>query len=505
MKISGILLVIVLQSNYCLCQDTKLLTCEEAIEIALNESYTIKSHLENKKAMQSYFMYHKAQFKPRLDFNVFTPNWNESVSQINRADSLPVFNTTGSFRFGSSLSFKYILPTGGNLSLHSTLYQENLKTVLASKGYSILTTDQAFTNVGVSFEQPIFTKNTLRENLKAAEYQYQQASNYYTRGQMDIVYNVTKGFYSLYRATREVEINQEKLKNSQEAYRIARLKLGAIRIAEAEVLIAEVQVEQDKAKLSESKSSLEREKDIFKQLIGLDLSQSIEIVANIQYDTFNIDLDTAIEEALKNRLELNDVDLDIKLRSIEVDRARREREFRGTLSAYYDLTGLGTIKGAKTRELLESSFNNFLVRPSTRGIMLTFSYPIYDWGRGSAKVQQAKANLISVELEKDNVQTTIIREVRDIVRTVEETRERLILNERNQELAARSYSVSQLRFENGDITSQQLGQEQERLSEVQLAYLDSYITYQLAVADLKRKTMWNFLEDRSYLIEVNSQ
>ncbi len=495
----------VLQSNYCLCQNTKLLTCEEAIEIALNESYTIKSHLENKKAMQSYFMYHKAQFKPRLDFNVFTPNWNESVSQINRADSLPVFNTTGSFRFGSSLSFKYILPTGGNLALHSTLFQENLKTVLASRGYSTLTTDQAYTNVGVSFEQPIFTKNTLRENLNAAEYQYQQASNYYTRGQMDIVYNVTKGFYSLYRATREVEINQEKLKNSLEAYRIARLKLGAIRIAEAEVLIAEVQVEQDKAKLSESKSSLEREKDIFKQLIGLDLSLSIEIMANIQYDTFNIDLDTAIEEALKNRLELNDADLDIKLRSIEVDRAKREREFKGSLSAYYDLTGLGTIKGAKTRELFESSFDNFLVRPPTRGIMLTFSYPIYDWGRGSAKVQQAKANLLSVELEKGNVQTTIIREVRDIVRTVEETRERLIINERNQELASRSYSVSQLRFENGDITSQQLGQEQERLSEVQLGYLDAYITYQLAVADLKRKTMWNFLEDRSYLIEVNSE
>jgi outer membrane protein len=262
-----ILLAIVLQITYCFCQETKLLTCEEAISIALNESYTIKSYLENKKAMQSYFIYNKAQFKPRLDFNVFTPNWNEAISQINRADSLPVFNSTGSFKMGGDLSFTYTLPTGGNFALHSTLYQENLKTVLESKEYSTLTTDQAYTNVGVSFEQPIFTKNTLQENLIVAEYQYQQASNYYTRGQMDIVYNVTKGFYSLYRATREVEINQEKLKNSQEAYRIARLKLGAMRIAEAEALIAEVQVEQDKAKLSESKSSLEREKDIFKQLV----------------------------------------------------------------------------------------------------------------------------------------------------------------------------------------------------------------------------------------------
>lgn len=501
MKLIVILLLLILNTSTILCQITRILTYEEAIEIALNQSYTIKSHLENKKAMQSSFMYHKAQFKPRIDFNVFTPNWNESVSQINRADSLPVFNSTGSIRFGGDMSFKYILPTGGNFALHSILYRENLKTVLASQSYNTLSTDQVFTNVGISFEQPVFTKNTLRENLKVAEYQYQQASNYYTRGQMDIVYDVTKGFYALYKATRLVEINQEKLKNSQEAYRIARLKLGAMRIAEAEALIAEVQLEQDKAKLSESKSNLESEQDIFKQLIGLNLDQNIEISENIQYDTFNIDLDLAIEEALKNRLELNDADLEIRLKSIELDRAKRERELRGSISANYDLTGLGTIKGASTGELIESSFNNFLVRPPTRGIMLSFSYPIYDWGRGSAKVQQAKANIANVQLEKEDVKTTIIKEVRDIVRTVEETRGRLIINERNQELASRSYNVSQLRFENGDITSQQLGQEQARLSDVQLAYLDAYITYKLAVADLKRKTMWNFIEGRSYIIE----
>ena len=318
---------------------------------------------------------------------------------------------------------------------------------------------------------------------------------------MDIVYDVTEGFYALYRATREVEIDHEKLDNSREAFRIAHLKLDAKRIAEAEVLIAEVEIAQDEANLSESISKLEREKDIFKQLIGLDLDQDIEIAAVIQYDTFDIDLNVAIDEALKNRLELQDADLDIRLQEIEVDRAKREREFKGSISAYYDFTGLGTSEGSPTRELINMSFDNIAVRPPTRGIALTLSYPVIDWGRGAARVQQAKANLANVELEKSNTETTIIREVRDIVRTVEETRERLKIHEKNQDLATQSYRVSQLRFENGDITSQELGQEQERLSEVQLAYLDAYITYQLAIADLKRKTMWDFEEGRSYLVE----
>ena len=42
--------------------------------------------------------------------------------------------------------------------------------------------------------------------------------------------------------------------------------------------------------------------------------------------------------------------------------------------------------------------------------------------------------------------------------------------------------------------------EQERLAETQLQYLNAFITYQLSVNDLKRKTLWDFKNNRSYLI-----
>ena len=66
-------------------------------------------------------------------------------------------------------------------------------------------------------------------------------------------------------------------------------------------------------------------------------------------------------------------------------------------------------------------------------------------------------------------------------------------------MAQRSYEISRMRFENGDLTSQELGREQERLAETQLSYLDAFIQYQLSVADLKRKTLWDFKNNKSYL------
>ena len=77
------------------------------------------------------------------------------------------------------------------------------------------------------------------------------------------------------------------------------------------------------------------------------------------------------------------------------------------------------------------------------------------------------------------------------------------IQEKNQELAQRSYEISRMRFEHGNITSQELGMEQERLATTQLSYLDAFITYQLAVADLKRKTLWDFKNNKSYLVEEN--
>jgi outer membrane protein len=488
--------------NIFFAQNVKVLTYEEAINIALNESYTIKSYQENQRSMQYSYFYYKAMFKPRLDLNLFTPSWNEQVSPVYQTDGLPVYNSFSSFQLGGDLKFTYVLPTGGNLALHSLLYRENLSTTLATQSYVTLRTQQAYSQLGISFDQPILTRNTLRESLKEAEYQFSIATSSFTRQQMNIIYNVTQGFYGLYKQIREAEISRDKFKNSEDAYRIAKLKAETGRIPEGDMLIAEVAAAQNSAQLSESLGKQEREKDNFKQFIGLDINQEIKIITDIKYDTFHIDLNKAIEEALKNRLEINESELQIKLQQIQLDRAKREREISGKISAYYDVTGLSTIGTGTTNELFRSSFDNIVDRPPNRGVTLTFSIPILDWGRGRAKVQKAKAEYNYTVLSKDDKLTTITREVRDIVRTVEESRNRLKIHEKNQIVANKSYKVSLLRFGNGDITSQQLATEQERLSDSQLAFLDAYITYQLAVVDLKRKTMWDFQNNRSYLDEI---
>jgi outer membrane protein TolC len=479
-------------------QQARTLTIEQAISIALHDSYTIRSNDEDRQAMQYEYLYYKAQFKPRLDLNLFTPSWNEQVSAIAQTNDLPVYNSTSSIQFGGDLKFTYVLPTGGNLALRGNLYHENLRTTFA-QDYSTLRRRQAFSQFGLIFDQPIFTKNRLRENLKVAQYQYERSELVFTRTQMDIVYSVTRGFYEVYKAAYEKQINEEQLRNAQEALRIAKLKLETGNIPEGDFLVTEINALQSDVNLSESIGKYELQKDEFKLLIGMDMNEEIDIAAEMDFETVTINLQTAIEQALANRLEVKEGEYDVKLQQVEIDRAKREREVKGNIYAYYDFTGLSTQPG-NVGELFQSSFDNFTMRPPNRGVTLTLTVPILDWGRGRNIVKSQTIRLKEKQLRLENTSNLIVKEIREIVRTVHEAEKRFRINQKNKDNAANSYRISRLRFENGDISGQELATEQERLSQVQLAFINAYITYQLALADLKRRTMWDFENNRNYKI-----
>jgi outer membrane protein TolC len=494
-----LVLGIIFISQMAQAQDTLYLSCSGAIEIALGKSYSTRSFEIDRQAMQYYFSYYKAMFKPRLDLNLDAPLWQESVTEIEQANGLPVYNSNGSLQVGGNLSFTYVLPSGGNLSLSTNPFRRNFTTVLASDN-SKLKNDLFNSQFSLYFTQPIFTKNKLKENLREAEFNYQKSEHSYTRAQMDIVYDVTQEFYALYRSKKQVEIALEKLKNSEESFRIAKLKLEGGRMAQGDVMSAEVSVAQNRAAYLKAINQMQNEEDQFKQLIGLDLNSKIGIITNLEYKPVLIDEQRATDEALKNRLEIKETEMDINLLKIEVDRAKRVREFQGNISAYYDLTGISTLGSGTTAQLFKSSIENIRNRPPNRGVALTFTLPIYDWGRGSSKVKQAKLNLQSKELFKENQEVTIRREVREIIRSVTESSEQLNIHQKNLDLARQTYRISQMRFENGDISNQDLTIEQERLATIQLDYLDAFIGYQLSVNNLKRKTMWDFENNRSYLV-----
>ena len=150
-------------------------------------------------------------------------------------------------------------------------------------------------------------------------------------------------------------------------------------MAQGDVMSAEVSVAQNKAAYLKAINQMQNDEDQFKQLIGLDLDHKIGIVTNLEYKPILIDEQKATSEALKNRLEIKETEMDINLMKIEVDRAKRVREFQGNISAYYDLTGINTLE----QEQLHNYLNRRLTMYETvrlTGVLLLLSQYLFMTG-----------------------------------------------------------------------------------------------------------------------------
>ena len=479
-----------------------LLTLDQAIEIALQEGYQMKTLTLNVLSAEQNYLAAKYRYRTNVDMNFSLPSWSERLSAVQVPNALPVYNSIGTFQYQGQLSIRQPLPTNGTITLSSQAYQQKETTYLVTDDRE-LKQKIFYTSLSLRFTQPLFTYNSLQYSLRRAELSYESSDLSLKRTQLDVVYQVTNSFFGLYRQTRTHEINQETLKQRQEAYDLARLKYEAGLIPEVEALQMEVDLADAQASFYQSESDLQRQKDSFKQTLGLELSDEVGVVTEIDYSHFDIDMDRAIEFGLANRYEIRENEINLEIRKMAVVEADAQSEISANLTASYDFTGRSdqTLPvNTSLTDLFDSSMDDLQNRPPNRGITFTVNLPVWDWGVNKAQVASAEANLRRAELDLEEELKTIENSIREVARSVVSAENRMMVLEKSQEVAQRNYDISLERFSNGEITSQDLALDSNRLATAKLSYLNAYITYQLAVANLKRQTLWDF-ETNTSLVE----
>ncbi len=484
-------------------QSKKLLTLNDAIDIALEQSYQMKSLRLAMVQAKENLDAAKGRFKTNANMRFDVPSWSESVSEIPVQDALPVFNTTGRLRFQGILDINQPLPTDGVFTLRSQMYHRDVSTFMMDSNEDLKRKD-VYNSISLRFRQPLFTINRLKLGLKNADLYFERTSKRFKRSELDIVYLVTQSFFNLYRATRQAEISRDEVEQQQGLFELATKKYGAGLIPEVEALQMEVDLAESKNKLVGADGALDRVEDYFKQLIGLKISDQAGVQTDLEISKFEVNPNKAIEYALANRSEIRESEIDVELAKINVKEVDGRSEIRGDIEAFYDITGISDpylSYESSPKELWDSSLDDMSRRPNNRGVMFSLSVPLWDWGVNSSEVAAAKANLNDSELALSEQKKTIVRETRDVVGRLNEAQNRLDVLQKNQEVAQRAFDISIERFNNGDITGQELALDRNRLTQAKFSFLTAYIDYKISVADLKRKTMWDFEKNESLVGE----
>ena len=451
-----------------------VLTLEDAVNIALDKSYGIKSAGYSLEVSQKNLEAVKLGLFTSINMEFDLPNYFESLSsQFNPSTGKEEFFQRGNTRLEGRLNLRQpLIFSNGYINLTGSVFGRD------QFGTSISKTRDYYTNFNVSLYQPLFTFNNQQANLDRAEIRLEKAQRNYDKSELDLIYSVTAAFYNLYEAKENVKITEEKVSQTEESYNTASNKFKAGLIAEVEALQLEVDLSSSKNELLNSRRRFEELLNDFKILIGIPLEDKIDIVSSLGYNPVNVDLESAIASALKNRPDLLNTKDDIYLSELSVDEVDAQRSIKAEINARYGIN--------RNDEEIKNIFSDFL---DDKSVTLTLSIPVWDWGQNAREVEAAQANVKLTQLQYDNLNEIIKNEIITSVNRLNSAKSRVEVLSKSVDVAEKSYKISLERFKAGTITSFDLSQMQIRLTETRLNNISALIDYQIALADLERKTM----------------
>lgn len=468
------LLVTVSFSGYQL-HAQRTLTLKEAIEIAQTSSPDIKKSRLNLYSNQRSLDAQRAALKSRFSLELTPFSYNRTrafedlVSQWNTTE---VYNSFATFSVSQP-----IVATDGTISLRNSLgYRDNYSEFqdFRNKTYS--------NNLYLQLDQPIFTYNRNKLQLKELELNLESAQISNSLQLLSLEQNVTQSFYNLYQTQNNLEIAQDEYENQKISYEITKNKVDADLLAQEELYQAELNLATSKSTLENNEVLLRNAEDDFKQLLGIDLSEEIAVEVDIDFVTQKVDLNQAIQHGLDNRMELRQRNIAIERSQFELTRTKALNEFKGSVSLSLGVFG----DNERVPEVYESP----TVNPQ---VAISFNIPIWDWGENRARMQATTANLeinkVDLQVEEQNITINI----RKAYRRLQNLENQIAIAEQNVKNAKLTYDINLERYKNGDLTSMDLNRFQSQLSDKKSAKADALINYKIELLNLKVLSLYDFV------------
>lgn len=467
-------------------QNSYFLNLESSIQLGKEKSRTMQILQQSLKKASYDLKAATSSFKTHVDLDMIIPQYTETIKQWEDSSGISFYPVRQN-QMNGYLTISQPLPTDGNLYIRSGI-QNYIDYNANDRNAQI----QAI----LGFRQPIeafFGFNSLRLSYKQAKLAYDLSLKQFKREELNLVYLISQSFFNLLSYHERLNIAQMTMNRQQEAYDIARNKLAAGLIREVEALQMEVDLSDATNNYDIAKVDYSSQMYNYKEALGLELADSVVIKSDMSYLPVIVDVEKAVGLAMENRLELKENEIRIELSKMDVKRQRAQGMINGDILLNYNFIGVDkSDRSVPIGTSFENTWQDLQNRPGSFGVGLTVNIPIIDWGENRAKVNAAEAILNQNQLSLIAEKISIERDIRTTVARLQSSLRRLQLLEKNVIVAEKSFEISRQRYANGDIDSQAMALERERLNNAYISRLESFINYKLLLSDLMRKTFFDF-------------
>jgi outer membrane protein TolC len=462
----------------------EILTLDRAFQIAETSSPDLQQSLLNLERFQKNLEAQRAALKSRFSLDVAPVGYSRQRRFDNRVSE---WYTNKSFE--SNALFRVvqpILPTDGTISLTNEFGWQS-----SYSDASDIESQVFYNNLYLNFNQPLFTYNRQRLELKELELNFENANLGYVMQRLNMERNVTQFFYNVYMTQMNLNIAKEELSNTQKSYEIIKNKVDAGLAAMEELYQAELNLATSKSSLQDREVAFENAKDQLKLYLGMDLYNDFAILADVSANPVPVDLEKAIENGLASRMELRQREIDIESSQFDLIRTKSQNEFRGDVNLRLGISG--------DNRNLDQIFDAPTNSPS---VGISFNIPLFDWGEKKARIAAQEAAVESQKLNYADEQNQIIIGIRQAFRNLQNQLNQIAIAEQSQSNAELTYEINLERYENGDLTGMDLNLYQTQLSERKIAYAQALINYKIELLNLKIQSLFDF-ENNEPIIPAN--
>lgn len=450
------------------------LTLEQGLAIAESNSPTMKKTRLNLIRSQENLNAQNAALKSNFSLTLNPIGYNQTREFNDLISKWNSRKTTESY--GNFTVSQPIVMTDARISLTNRFgYKDSYSE------YSGITTKGFSNNLSLNLDQPLFTYNRTKLSLKELQLSLENAQLNYAIQLLALEQQVTQAFYYVYQQQQSLEIANQAYQNMQKSYEVSKNKVDAGISPREEMFQAELNLATTKSDFENKQVSLENAKDDFKLLIGMSLYDDLLVIPNIAVDTVSVDISFAIDQGLANRMELRQRKINIETSQFDLIQTKALNEFKGNLGLSLGLFGDN------------EKFGNVYASPTdNETVVLSLTVPLWDWGERKARIKATEASIETANITLVEEQNSIILGIRKVYRNLLNLQNQIGIARQSVTNAQLTYDLNLEKYKNGDLTGMDLNIYQNQLSEKQLSFTNSLISYKLELLNLKIQTLYDF-------------
>ncbi|MCX6143087.1 MAG: TolC family protein [Ignavibacteriales bacterium] len=462
--------------------DTTYLSLHDCIRLARANGplgMMARNAYDNKQASYRSFT---ATYYPQLSLSGDVPGYYRSINAITLPDGSTIFTPQSQASSRVSLSLSQKIPfTGGQLFLSSGLNRIDLMDP-TSQYYK----SSPFT---MTLQQPIFQINTYRWDMDAQGLRYKMATRELAEAMEDCASDVTTKFFDLHMASLSASNAALNLAINDTLYKISKGRFNVGKIAENDLLQSELAYLNAQTQLENANVGLSRSRNDLKTALGLPPTAIVVLLPPSKIPDVEIDAAKALEQALQNRSDAVNFELQKLTADRNVSQAKSDNYFSATLTA-----SMGYNQRAP---VFNDAYNNLLEQ---RQFSLNFSVPIFRWGAGSSAVDAAIADQKRTEVSINQQRHDFEQEVLYQAARLNLLRRQVVVAAKSDTIAQRRFDVAKDRYLIGKIDIPNLFLAQSEKDNARRANTQTLWDYWSTYFRVRRLTLYDFETKESLVV-----